>query len=370
MSIIKALAYTAFVIAIPLFLIIVNLRVVVNTPLLYSYGFDQYEIETVTGIERGDLISAGRQIRDYFNNEERWLNVQVPIHGGEPEPLYNTTELLHMWDVKVLIRTLYNVQLIVVLYIVLFIPTGLALAPRAFPRTLVRLIAWGAGLTLAIVFVTGLLSLTGFSQTFYAFHVIAFTNDLWKLDPARDFLIAMFPEGFFFDATMVLAGLTVIQGLWLLFLSNVILKAFPASVFHRVTIIQTLAVIVAAIFILRVYPDGFFFEAVMIVVVASALQSLLALVTWRRAPKDAISATTTDDDKEPKPRVAASKSAYARETEHQNTSLVRSERAESWADSAVVGYNVIEALLFLLTPFVRQWRDSRNDEAPSDPAVT
>ena len=32
-----------------------------------------------------------------------------------------------MWDVKVLIRTLYNVQLIVVLYIVLFVPAGLAI---------------------------------------------------------------------------------------------------------------------------------------------------------------------------------------------------------------------------------------------------
>ena len=60
MSIIKGLAFTAFVIAIPLFLIITNLRVVVNTPLLYSYGFDQYEIEAVTGIER-DELHLGRQ---------------------------------------------------------------------------------------------------------------------------------------------------------------------------------------------------------------------------------------------------------------------------------------------------------------------
>lgn len=369
MSTIKAIAYAAFIVAIPLFLIITNLRVVVNTPLLYSYGFDQYEIERVTGIERAELISAGRQIRDYFNNEEVWLDAQVRI-GGEVYRLYNETEILHMWDVKALIRTLYNVQLIVGLYILLFIPVGLAIAPRTFPRVLLRLVFWGAALTLAIVFTAGLLSLTGFSQTFYVFHLIAFTNDLWKLDPARDFLIAMFPEGFFFDTTMVLAGLTVIQGLWLLFLSNAVLKAFSASVFHRVTIIQTLTVIVAAILILRVYPDGFFFEAVMIVVVASVLQSLVALVTWRRASKDAISATATDDDKEPKPRVATSKSTHAREAEHHNTSLVRSERAENWADNVAVGYNVIEALLFLLTPSVRQWRDSRNDEARSDSAVT
>ena len=369
MSTIKALAYAAFIVAIPLFLIITNLRVVVNTPLLYSYGFDQYEIERVTGIERAELISAGRQIRDYFSNEERWLDVKVRI-DGTVYSLYNETEILHMYDVKVLIRTLYNVQLIAGLYILLFIPVGLAIAPRTFPRVLVRLVLWGAAATLAIVFAAGLLSLTGFSQTFYVFHLIAFTNDLWKLDPARDFLIAMFPEGFFFDTTMVLAGLTVIQGLWLLFLSNAFLKAFPASVFHRVTIIQTLTVVVAAIFILRVYPDGFFFEAVMIVVVASVLQTLLALVTWRRAPKDAVSATTMDDGKEPRLSAATSKSTHARETGNQNASQLRSERAESLANNVVVGYNVIEAVLFLLTPSVRQWRGSRRDEASSDSAVT
>ena len=367
MSTIKALAYAAFIVAIPLLLIITNLRVVVNTPLLYSYGFDQYEIERVTGIERAELISAGRQIRDYFNNEEVWLDVQVRI-GGVLYRIYNETEILHMWDVKALIRTLYNVQLIAGLYILLFIPAGLAIAPRTFPRTLLRLILWGAAVTLAIVFTAGLLSLTGFSQTFYVFHLIAFTNDLWKLDPARDFLIAMFPEGFFFDTTMVLAGMTVIQGLWLLFLSNAVLKAFPTSLFHKVTIVQTLTAIVAAILILRVYPNGFFFEAVMIVVVASVLQSLVALVTWRRAPKDKISAPTSDDSNFPKPRSVGSRSSAARETQEQHASSLRTERTESLAISAVAGYNVIEAVLFLLTPLVKQWRSSRRDETSSGAA--
>ena len=358
MSIIKALAYTAFVIAIPLFLIIMNLRVVVNTPVLYSYGFDQYEIEQVTGIERDDLISAGKQIRDYFNNEERWLNVQVPIHGGEPKPLYNTTELLHMWDVKVLIRTLYNVQLIVVLYIVLFVPAGLALAPRAFPRTLMRLIAWGTGLTLAIVFVTGLLSLTGFSQTFYFFHVIAFTNDLWKLDPARDYLIAMFPEGFFFDATMVLASLTVIQGLWIFCLSLSALKRLSASLFFMLTVVQTLSVVAAAVFILRVYPDGFFFEAVMIVVIASVAQALVALVAWRRAPKKVTSDAASKRGKEPESRSAGSSGHSQEKSEQQQGS----ERAESLAANAIFGYYVIEAVLLLLIPVIQEWRSARRAE--------
>ena len=352
MSIIKRLAFGAFVVAIPLFLIITNLRVVVNAPVLYSYGFEQYEIERVTGIERGELLSAGKQIRDYFNNEERWLDVRVRMRG-EVVPLYNTTEILHMWDVKVLIRTLYNVQLIVGLYILLFIPAGLAIAPRAFPRMLLRLVAWGAAVTLGIVFVTGLLSLTGFSQTFYAFHVIAFTNDLWKLDPARDFLIAMFPEGFFFDATMVLAAATVMQGVWLLCISLSMLKALPAFFFFKVTVMQTLLAIVAAIFILRVFPGGFFFEAVMIVVVGSVLQLLVALIAWMRAPGKGVSSPAPEEGGQGKRRRVAPGATPKRPI----AASGRSERAEALASNAVFGYYAVEAGLLVLLSLMRRRAD-------------
>ncbi len=364
MSIIKGLAFAAFVLAIPLFLVIMNLRVVVNTPLLYSYGFDQYEIERVTGIERNELLSAGKQIRDYFNDEERWLDVRVRIRG-ELVPLYNTTEILHMWDVKALIRTLYNAHLIVGLYILLFIPAGLAIAPRAFPRVLLRLVAWGAGLSLAIVFVTGLLSLTGFSQTFYAFHVIAFTNDLWQLDPARDFLIAMFPEGFFFDATMVLAGLTVIQGLWVLYLTLGLLKEFPASTFFKITVVQAVVLIVAALFILRVFPDGFFFEAVMIVTVASVVQVLVALVLWMRSPKKARSDPDSDDGRGRKARasesrlIAFSGRSEGKSEQQSDSHSQRAARAESLANYVFMGYNVIEAGLLGLMPVLQRRSSSR-----------
>ena len=370
MSIIKGLAFTAFVIAIPLFLITTNLRVVVNTPLLYSYGFDQYDIVQVTGIERAELLSAGKQIRDYFNNEERLLDVRVRLRG-ETQSIYNDYEILHMWDVKVLIRTLYNVQVIAGLFILLFIPAGLAISPRAFPRTLLRLTAWGTGLTLAIVFITGFLSLTGFSQTFYFFHVIAFTNDLWKLDPARDFLIAMFPEGFFFDATMVLVAATVMQALWLLFLSTFALKLLSVSLFFKVTVVQTLWAIVTAIFILLVFPDGFFFEAVMIVVVASVVQALVALIAWKRASKKTLPYTPSDDREDSPSRTVEARHAAVsgpsrRAPEHRTE---RSEQAESLADNVFMGYNVVEAAMLALIPVVQDWPRGRPDAPTSGDAT-
>ena len=66
-------------------------------------------------------------------------------------------------------------------------------------------------MTLGLVALVGLGSLVGFDRLFLAFHLVSFSNDLWQLDPRRDYLIAMFPQGFFFDATMLIALAVVVE---------------------------------------------------------------------------------------------------------------------------------------------------------------
>ena len=48
----------------------------------------------------------------------------------------------------------------------------------------------------------GIGTLLDFSSLFLQFHLISFTNELWILDPARDYLIRLFPHGFWFDAAL------------------------------------------------------------------------------------------------------------------------------------------------------------------------
>ncbi len=199
-----------FVAVIPLFLISTNVRLIVNWPSLYSNGFDKYDIPTRTGIERSELISAGEQIRDYFNNDDEFIDVRIFV-GGILRSLFNNREILHMKDVKGLVQGVYMLQGLTGLYIAAFLVAGLALDWRAFAGRLVRYLEYGGFLTIGLVVLAGVASLAGFEQVFYAFHVISFTNDLWQLDPSRDYLIAIFPEGFFFDATMWIAGLTIAQ---------------------------------------------------------------------------------------------------------------------------------------------------------------
>ena len=53
--------------------------------------------------------------------------------------------------------------------------------------------------------------LVDFSEAFVRFHEMAFSNDLWILDPRTDYLIMLYPEGFWLDATLRIAMLSAIE---------------------------------------------------------------------------------------------------------------------------------------------------------------
>ena len=200
----KIILAVLFISLVPIFLIAFSVRWVINFPLLYSYGFDQYDIPRRTGIDRAELISAGKQIRDYFNNDEEYLAVEAVVRGVRYPNIYNEREVLHMKDVKALVKGVYRVSEITGLYLLAIIIGGLAIWGRRFMPSAARLIGWGGWSTAALLVVVGLAMTVGFDRLFLAFHLISFTNDLWQLDPRRDYLIAMFPEAFFFTATVLI----------------------------------------------------------------------------------------------------------------------------------------------------------------------
>ena len=45
----------------------------------------------------------------------------------------------------------------------------------------------------------------GFDTLFLKFHQLSFANDLWQLDSRQDYLVMLFPQDFWFDATMWVA---------------------------------------------------------------------------------------------------------------------------------------------------------------------
>lgn len=220
----KTLPVALFVASIPLFLTTTTVRIVVNTPALYSYGFDRYDIPKRTGIERKELLSAGRQIREYFNNGNALLDVRV-VRGGILRSIYNQREIDHMRDVKDLIQNVYVVQFLSGLFLLGFIATTLGIRGLRSYKDIVRYAGRGSVITIGLVAVAGIASFIGFEKVFLAFHLISFSNDLWQLDPSKDYLIAMFPQSFFYDATMVI-GLAITVEAILLTLVPIVLTGW------------------------------------------------------------------------------------------------------------------------------------------------
>ena len=212
----------ARVLAVPavlLFLVAGSVTWAVNDPGLYRNGFQRYHTAQRSGISDSDLIAIGAELRRYFNTSVEPLAVRAPIYGIEQE-VFNQREVAHMYDVKRLVRGTYWVALGSALWILSTLAIVVATDRAAWVDRAARLAIWGGSVTLIAVFLVGLAALASFEQLFLLFHRLSFANDLWMLDPRTDYLLILFPAGFWFDATMRVA-LTSVLGAALLLSAGV-----------------------------------------------------------------------------------------------------------------------------------------------------
>lgn len=222
MAFVRQLSALLFIIAIPVALLTTTIRVAVNEPRLYEYATDNYDTTATTGIARSELLRASAELRDYFNNDTETIFIRVQKDGA-PISLFNERETLHMEDVKVLFQTVFRVQEAAVLFALAYIVAVFIWAGERKMRTLARQIVLSGLISGTIVVALGVAVISGFHRVSDQFHVIAFSNDLWKLDPRRDHLIQMFPEAFWEDITLwiglaTLAEIGVLVGVAALYL--------------------------------------------------------------------------------------------------------------------------------------------------------
>ena len=193
-----------FIIAVPVFLVTGSLTWAFNNIGLYERGFEKYRITLASGISREDLRQVALDLRSYFNSGEEPLSVRARIFGLEQE-LFNEKEVHHMRDVKRLLWGVYVVFGLSAACLAALIATGLVRKRRVYLLPLARMSIWGGGLTVGLLVLFGIVASVGFDALFLLFHQISFANDFWQLDPRTDYLVLLFPQGFWFDATMWVA---------------------------------------------------------------------------------------------------------------------------------------------------------------------
>ena len=207
--------WALFIIAVPLFLITGSVTWAFNSPGLYNDGFEKYSISRVSGITDEDLRQVGADIRGYINSGDEPLDVRTRILGREQD-LFNDREIAHMRDVKRLVRGVYILALASAVYLAAMAVIGFARQRGRFVEPLAKRMIYGGGLTLALLMVFGIFALADFESLFIKFHQLSFANNFWQLDPRTDYLVRIFPDPFWVDATVWVAVRTVAGALALI----------------------------------------------------------------------------------------------------------------------------------------------------------
>jgi integral membrane protein (TIGR01906 family) len=155
-------------------------------------GTSQAEVDRVTGGILCDLLFSCDDFKESLNR------------GA---PLLTDDERSHMRDVGNLVRSLW------VLVGLAILAAALALrALRQDRRLIGRLLIAAGGLVGAVSLIVVAFFATAFDQAFLAFHELFFPQGNFLFGPDSN-LLRLFPEGFWFEASLVAGSTIVLAGL-------------------------------------------------------------------------------------------------------------------------------------------------------------
>ena len=219
------IARIVFVLAVPALIISGVVNIFIGSTSLYKYGFNKYNISQVTNISKDQLDEAAAAMSGYLRGQSNTPQISVNIRGEET-PLYNSKELTHLADVRGITDVF---RIVLIASIILLLAVGVVLYITQSAGTLIKSLSYGAILTLLFTGIVVIWAIIDFDSLFYLFHILSFNNDLWLLDPTRDYLIMMFPQGFFRDAALMLIGTIILGALLLLVASRIMQKRFTGK---------------------------------------------------------------------------------------------------------------------------------------------
>jgi integral membrane protein (TIGR01906 family) len=196
------LNFIVLVLAIPILIVSMAVNLYAGSVNLYLGGFAKYHISAATGISNPQLKDVALGMVDYFAGKVQSPQVEVDINGIK-RPVYSQKELIHLEDVRKIIDIF---KMLSVLSLVLFLVMGLYMYFKFGFSQLLKSLQVGAVVTVVSLSFVMLWALIDFNSIFYFFHILSFSNDLWLLDPATDYLIMMFPAGFFFDSAVLIVA--------------------------------------------------------------------------------------------------------------------------------------------------------------------
>ena len=179
----------------------------------YEKEYQKYQVAESLSMEMEDIMDVTEKMMAYLIGEREELSVITQVDGKE-QNFFNEQDRFHMGEVKELFlgglrlrNYLFAAAVLLIVLLILWKTDMGRVLPRAYFTSL--------GVFGALTVILGCLFVSDFNKYFTIFHEIFFDNDLWIFDPAKDYMIRMLPEGFFFDFVIRIGGF-FIGGLTLL----------------------------------------------------------------------------------------------------------------------------------------------------------
>jgi len=214
------------VLAIPILLVIANVRLLM-TPAFLQFEYSRPGFpEDSYGFTQEDRLEYAPLALEYLMNNQGIEFLEVlrlpgekcypPMPAETDCPMYSALELRHMYDVKVVTSTMQLIGLWggiltmgVLVYLFLDESRHLYIQRGLFQGSILTLVCVGAIIIGAIA---------AWGVFFDLFHEILFEEGTWRFY-FSDTLIRLFPEQFWFDAALIIGGLTTLLAAALLILS-------------------------------------------------------------------------------------------------------------------------------------------------------
>jgi integral membrane protein (TIGR01906 family) len=200
--------------ALPLVLLIGNVQLLMH-PRFVNYEYAKASFPTDTAVPVGGYplsktertVLAETALRSIAGSEGMRV-LQGARFQETGEPAFNAREIRHMRDVRWLFQ---RARVVFWIALVVLLGGGALLIWKGGHRhRLTRPLLISVVSTLSFAGALGLYILLSFGSFFTRFHHLFFEGETW-LFRRDDTLIRLFPTDFWFDATLIIAGLTIIE---------------------------------------------------------------------------------------------------------------------------------------------------------------
>lgn len=211
----RGLFSALFALAVSLILLAASVYLLGTNDALMGCLMERHAPPQATGLPAAEYPGIVRMIAGYLRGETAHFQYTYAIGSAECRA-FNEKEQRHMADVQ----GLFHLAKRVMLYGGIAVLPLLGLCLWRMGRGLRRAIRNGLIAVLAMAGIVAIWAAADFDSLFILFHHIAFTNELWLLDPRTDLLIRLMPIGFFISYAVLIGGLWLLGMLGLLLIST------------------------------------------------------------------------------------------------------------------------------------------------------